>query len=423
VKRQQEIKCVVWDLDGTLWDGILAEMDDVKLRPGIKETIRTLDSRGILHSIASRNNYDDAMHKLKEFGLDAYFLYPEINWNAKSVSIRNIQRNLNIHRDVIMFIDDDPLEQDEVKSEHPEVTCLDASERDTLLSHPRLNPRFITEDSTRRRLMYLADIKRKGDESGYQGPKKEFLASLNIQLIISKAKEEDLRRAEELTVRTNQLNTTGRTYSYDDLKVLISSAKHRLLVCEMKDKYGAYGKIGLALVEITEDCFYLRLFLMSCRVMSLGVGTVLLSHIMKEAKKAGKKLKVDFRNTGRNRMMRITFTFANFREVESNDCGVYEDDAAFSDDDNIFELGFVDSPFAIQLICFIEEEFQIAVRDDDLDIENFTSVNRVVEFVSRKTQGILFPRWLTRSFFWQAYPRRTVVWHLTHCTTGISRRK
>jgi predicted enzyme involved in methoxymalonyl-ACP biosynthesis len=89
----------------------------------------------------------------------------------------------------------------------------------------------------------------------------------------------------------------------------------------MKDKYGAYGKIGLALVEITEDCFYLRLFLMSCRVMSLGVGTVLLSHIMKEAKKAGKKLKVDFRNTGRNRMMRITFTFANFREVESNDCG------------------------------------------------------------------------------------------------------
>jgi FkbH-like protein len=140
-----------------------------------------------------------------------------------------------------------------------------------------------------------------------------------MKFIISEAKEEDLQRAEELTVRTNQLNTTGRTYSYDDLKVLISSPKHWLLVCEMKDKYGAYGKIGLALIEITEDFFYLRLFLMSCRVMSLGVGTVLLSYIMKEAKKAGKKLRADFKNTGRNRMMYITFTFTHFRKIETDD--------------------------------------------------------------------------------------------------------
>ncbi|MHC4751311.1 MAG: HAD-IIIC family phosphatase [Planctomycetota bacterium] len=321
LKRQKETKCVVWDLDGTIWDGILPEMDAVQLKPGIEEVIRTLDCRGILHSIASKNNRDDAMQKLEEFELDKYFLYPEINWNAKSVSVTNIQKNLNIHMDTIMFVDDDPLERDEVKSEHPEVICIDASEYNTLLTHPCLNPKFITEDSKRRRLMYLADIERKGDEHRYQGPKKEFLASLNMKFIISEAKEEDLKRAEELTVRTNQLNTTGRTYSYDDLKMFISSAKHRLLVCEMKDKYGAYGKIGLALIEITEECFCLRLFLMSCRVMSLGVGTVLLSYIMKEAKKAGKKLRADFKNTGRNRMMYITFTFTHFRKIKSNDCG------------------------------------------------------------------------------------------------------
>jgi FkbH-like protein len=320
VKRQKEAKCVVWDLDGTIWDGILSEMDAVKLKPGIKEIVRTLDRRGILHSIASKNDPDDAMDKLKEFELDRYFLYPEISWNAKSMSIANIRANLNIQMDTIMFVDDDPLERDEVKSEHPEVICVDASEYNTLPTHPCLNPRFITADSKRRRLMYLADIKRKGDEDKYQGPKKEFLASLNMQFIISEAQEEDLRRAEELTVRTNQLNTTGRTYDYDDLKMFISSAKHRLLVCEMKDRYGAYGKIGLALIEITADCFYVKLFLMSCRVMSLGVGTVLLSYIMKEAKKAGKKLRADFRNTGKNRMMHITFAFANFRKVESNDC-------------------------------------------------------------------------------------------------------
>jgi predicted enzyme involved in methoxymalonyl-ACP biosynthesis len=89
----------------------------------------------------------------------------------------------------------------------------------------------------------------------------------------------------------------------------------------MKDRYGAYGKIGLALIEITEEYFYLRLFLTSCRVMSLGIGTVLLSYIMKEAKKSDKKLRADFINTGRNRMMYVTYIFANFKKVESTDCG------------------------------------------------------------------------------------------------------
>ena len=334
MEKQKETKCVVWDLDETIWDGILLEMDAVKLKPGIKEIIQTLDSRGILHSIASKNDYDDAMCKLKEFGLDEYFLYPEINWNAKSVSIANISKSLNIHPEAIMLVDDNPLERDEVLSEHPEVLCIDASQYDSLLDYPCLNPRFITADSKRRRLIYLEDIERKKDQSEYQGPKKEFIASLNIQFIISQAREEDLQRAEELTVRTNQLNATGRTYSYDDLKKFISSGRHRLLMCEMKDKYGDYGKIGLALIEIMPDCYHLRLFLMSCRVMSHGVGSVLLSYVMKEAQKAGKKLKADFRETGRNRMTYITFMFANFKKTASKDDGymVLENDLSIVQD-------------------------------------------------------------------------------------------
>ena len=334
MEKQKETKCVVWDLDETIWDGILLEMDAVKLKPGIKKIIQTLDSRGILHSIASKNDYDDAMCKLKEFGLDEYFLYPEINWNAKSVSIANIRENLNIHPEAIMFVDDSHLERDEVQSEHTEVFCVDATQYESLLDYPCLNPRFITADSKRRRLMYLEDIERKKDQSEYQGPKKEFIASLNIQFVISQAKEEDLQRAEELTIRTNQLNATGRTYSYDDLKKFISSDKHRLLICEMKDKYGAYGKIGLALIEIMPDCYHLRLFLMSCRVMSHGVGSVLLSYIMKEAQKTGKTLRADFRDTGRNRMTYITFMFANFKKTESKEAGstILENDLSIVQD-------------------------------------------------------------------------------------------
>lgn len=72
------------------------------------------------------------------------------------------------------------------------------------------------------------------------------------------------------------------------------------------------------------------------------------------------------------------------REFVKMNLSVYDDDVVLDDNDNFFELGFVDSPFAIQLVCFIEEEFKIKIGDNDLDIDNFTSVNRIAEFVNKK---------------------------------------
>lgn len=320
-KKKKEIKCIVWDLDNTLWDGVLTESEQVCLRPGIIEVIKTLDSRGILHSIASKNNYDDAIRKVKELGLEEYFLYPEINWSAKSLSLGKIQKNLNIGMDTILFIDDQPFEREEVQSVHPDVLCMDAVEYEQMLAHPQLNPKYITEDSKRRRLMYLEDLVRKQEEDTFEGPKEEFLASLEMRFVISRAREEDLQRAEELTVRTNQLNATGRTFSYEELNAFRQSPNHQLLVCELTDKYGSYGKIGLALVEMRDDIWHLQLLLMSCRVMSRGVGTVLMSYILTEAKRAKVRFLADFVPTDRNRMMYITYKFANFKEIETHEDG------------------------------------------------------------------------------------------------------
>lgn len=327
-ESKKEIKCVVWDLDHTIWDGTLIENDDVKLKPGIGDVLKTLDARGILHSIASKNNYEDAMEKLKEFAIDKYFLYPEIHWNTKSSGIANIQKNINIGMDTILFIDDQPFEREEVESVLPDVTTIDALEYRNLPDLPRLNPRFITSDSKKRRKMYMDDIKRKVEQDEFKGPEEAFLASLNMHFVIHGAQEEDLKRAEELTVRTNQLNATGRTYDYDELNAFRLSDKHKLLVCELTDKYGSYGKIGLALIEISDEYWHLKLLLMSCRVMARGVGTVLISHIMQETKKAGKKLRADFRKTDRNRMMYVSYKFANFKEVSSDDEGniLFEND-------------------------------------------------------------------------------------------------
>jgi FkbH-like protein len=134
-------------------------------------------------------------------------------------------------------------------------------------------------------------------------------------MTISPAPGNDLERAEELTVRTNQLNSTGRTYSREQLAELGQSDDHRLLIARLEDKYGSYGRIGLALVETGDTHWTVKLLLTSCRVMSRGVGTVLLDHVMREARDAGVSLRAHFVRTPQNRIMLITFRFAGFREV------------------------------------------------------------------------------------------------------------
>ncbi|MBY0596364.1 HAD-IIIC family phosphatase [Bacillus bingmayongensis] len=314
----KKVKCVVWDLDNTLWEGILLESDEVKLKESMKEILTQLDERGILHSIASRNDKQTVLNKLKEFGIDHFFLYPEINWNAKSTSIDKISKNLNINKDTLLFIDDQVFEREEVQSVHPTITCWDAKNYKDLIEDIRLKPDFITEDAKRRREMYLEDDCRKKDEDSFEGPSEQFLAGLNLKFSIMHAEENDLRRAEELTVRTNQLNTSGYTYDYKELNHFRVSDSHILLICELDDKYGSYGKIGLSLIEEKNNAWHIKLLLMSCRVMSRGVGTILLTAILNEAKKQGKKVFADFKQTDRNRVMYITYKFANFREVSSD---------------------------------------------------------------------------------------------------------
>lgn len=316
LKDAKKVKCVVWDLDHTLWEGILLEDGEVTPREEIVPIILELDRRGILLSIASKNDYESAKKRLKQLGIWEYFLFPQIHWGPKSQSVLAISEALNIGLDTIMFVDDQPFEREEVQFTHATVRCVDAADYMTILNIPEMNPVFITEDSKQRRLFYMADLDRKEAEESFDGPQEEFLQSLDMRLRIHRATEQDLRRAEELTVRTNQLNTTGYSYSFDELKALIHSEEHLLLMADLKDKYGDYGKIGLALIECTPECRNLKLFLMSCRVMSRGVGSVMLSHIMKLTAIKQVPLQSEFLPNDRNRMMYVTLKFAGFKDKE-----------------------------------------------------------------------------------------------------------
>lgn len=316
--REKYVKCVVWDLDNTIWDGVLLEDSEVQLKEGITEIITTLDSRGILQSIASKNDHQQAMAKLAELGLQEYFLYPQINWNSKSSSIEAIANLINIGLGSIAFIDDQPFELEEVNFSFPQILTINSLDIGNLIDLAEFNPRFITDDSRLRRHMYISDSLRNKAEEQFVGAKEEFLATLNMKLTIAAAKEEDLKRAEELTVRTHQLNTTGYTYSYEELDFFRQSPDHLLLITSLEDKYGSYGKIGLSLVECHPSNWTMKLLLMSCRVMSRGVGTILLNHLRNQAKRAQKRLRAEFLPNERNRMMYVTYKFGGFKEVDKH---------------------------------------------------------------------------------------------------------
>ena len=309
------IKCLIWDLDDTLWEGALLNGGARALKRGVAETIKALDARGILQSVASKNDHEAAWPVIEAFGLAEFFLHPQISWSGKAESVRTIGDRLGIGLDAIALIDDQAAERDEVAFFLPMVTTIDAAEVGQLLDRQDLTPAIVTDEARLRRSMYLSDQQRVNAEEAFVGPRDAFLATLETRITIHPAREGDLRRAEELTIRTNQLNTTGHTYAFDELEALARSKNHLLLVAKLEDRYGSSGTIGLALVETAAETWTIKLLIMSCRVMTRGVGTVLLGHILRRARLSGVCLQANFVHTERNRQMYMTYKFAGFRDI------------------------------------------------------------------------------------------------------------
>ena len=314
--EQKTVKCLIWDLDNTLWDGTLLEDEAVTLRPRAAEVLSELDRRGILLSVASKNEPADALAKLQELGLDEYFLAPQIGWGSKADAVAEIAKRLNLGLDTFAFIDDQPAEREEVVFVSPEVRVYDAAQYAEILDLPEFMPRFVTEDSRLRRRMYREDIERLDAETGFAGSREDFLRTLGMRLTLAPVAEGDLERVEELTLRTSQLNSTGAVFSYEELCGFIESPNHLLLVAEMADKFGHYGKIGLVLAEKGEKSLRIKLLLMSCRVMTRGVGSALLCWLTGYAAAHGLALEADFVPTARNRIMYITYKLMGFEDVD-----------------------------------------------------------------------------------------------------------
>ncbi|WP_432015498.1 HAD-IIIC family phosphatase [Streptomyces cucumeris] len=322
------VKCLIWDLDNTLWQGTVLEDDDVVLTDEVREVITTLDERGILLAVASKNDHDLAWERLERLGVAEYFVLPRIGWGPKSQSVREIATELNFALNTIAFIDDQPAERAEVEFHLPEVRRYSAEQVATLLTLPEFSPPVSTVDSRRRRQMYQAGFARDQARETHSGPDEDFLRSLDLRMTIAPAGEEELTRVEELTLRTSQMNATGVHYSDAALHALLTDPAHEVLVVTMGDRFGPHGAVGIILLEKKPSAWHLKLLATSCRVVSFGAGATILNWLTDQAARAGTHLVADFRRTDRNRMMEVAYRFAGFAETDCACVCELGDDAA-----------------------------------------------------------------------------------------------
>jgi FkbH-like protein len=309
------VKCVVWDLDNTLWDGVLLEKDDVQLKPGIREMIENLDERGILMSIASKNSYKHAWARLEDLRVADYFLYPQINWMPKSQNIKTIQEKLNIGIDTLAFIDDNPFELEEVAQTHPMIACVTPAEAKDLLEHPRFMG-SLTEESRNRRGCYRAAIMREEKQVEFGDNYVGFLATCGIKLDVKAYGKEDLERAAELAQRTNQLNFSGTRYTRAEFAKLLCDESLEKYVLSCADKYGQYGIVGFAVVNQLSSEIRIEDFMLSCRVQGKFIEQAFFHYLHSNLNpQRSERIWVNFRETLKNSPARMVLESLGFQKV------------------------------------------------------------------------------------------------------------
>lgn len=315
-----KVKCVVWDLDNTLWNGTLIETDDpaaLALNPGIREVVEALDQRGIIQSVASKNDFEPAMEVLERLGVAEYFLYPQISWGAKSGAVEQIAKSLNIGIDALALIDDTVFERQQVRSVWPQVRTYDVTELDSLLARPEFDVPA-TAESRSRRAMYRAEERRNTLMKAEHTDIVDFLRKCNLKLhLFAPATEEEKLRCYELIVRTNQLNMTGRKYTPEEFGEVLSRPGHKSFAFSCADDFGQYGIVGFGQYRVEGEVLVFTEFAMSCRVAGKFVESALFARLLeRENCKTGS---FAVQKTKKNILLRNTLESIGFVSDAEND--------------------------------------------------------------------------------------------------------
>lgn len=330
-------KCLVLDLDNTLWGGVAGEdgISGIKLDItgtgrsfyDFQKQILNLYYKGIILAINSKNNLEDAMtiiEKHPHMVLNKeHFSAIKINWDDKVKNLIAISKELNIGIDSIVFFDDSVIERELVKSMLPEVTVIDVPADTSKYSEAIRNIiEFeyikLTDEDLSRNSMYSNNKERNGAQQKFSNVE-DYLKSLKTKVILEYSNEFSIPRIAQLTQKTNQFNMTTKRYTQEDIESFHNSQDYVVISIKVKDIYGDNGLTGVCIVKIDGNCARIDTFLLSCRVLGRNVEFAFLNKIISLLQRKGiDTVYASYLMTEKNKVNENFYLRAGFSTQESN---------------------------------------------------------------------------------------------------------
>ena len=325
-------KCLILDLDNTLWGGIIGDIGIENIEIGglgigkvfsdIQRWALELKQRGIILAVCSKNSeklakepfikHPDMILKLDDISV---FIANRMN---KAENIKSIKETLNIGYDSMVFIDDNQSERNIVSEIHPKITVPNLpSDPSEYLTHLQNLNLFETASFT------STDIKRhKQYQQEYQRVKRkfihkdetEFLKSLGLTAKINELNDFNAPRASQLLQRSNQFNLRTIRYSINDLKKIIESSHFICFCVELSDKFGSYGLISVIILQKKYNELFIDNWVLSCRAFDRQVELLTMNYIKSFAKaKDYKFIKGQYIPTSKNEMVKDIYKYFGFK--------------------------------------------------------------------------------------------------------------
>ncbi len=281
------------DCDNTLWDGVVGEdgVDGIRLEaPHLALQARLVEAAnaGVLIGLCSKNIEADVLAVLRE--RNDMLLKPEhivvhrINWQPKSTNLRSIAGELSLGEDSIVFLDDNPVEIAEVRANCPSIVAIGVDFSSPDGSEPQhlwpLDVAVATAEDRKRTEFYKENARRTELKRGV-GDYARFIEELQLNIRIEEPREEQLKRLQQLTERTNQFNINGIHRSAAEFAAAGGEALVRAV--SVADRFGDYGLVGLVLAHREDTALVTDAFLMSCRVLGRGVEHAMLAELGRHA--------------------------------------------------------------------------------------------------------------------------------------------
>ena len=333
-------KCIILDLDNTLWGGVVGDdgIEGIQLGHGLgigkafsefQQWIKKLAQRGIIVCVVSKNdeqtaknafeNHPDMVLKMEDI---AVFI---ANWENKTDNIRTIQGILNIAFDSMVFVDDNPFEREMVRKNLPDVTVPEmpddpADYLEFLYSQNLFETASYSSGEQNRNKMYQNEAKRVEMAKAFTN-EDDFLKSLDMKSKVEGFTQFNIPRAAQLTQRSNQFNLRTVRYGEDDLRLMTDNPDITPMCFSLQDRLGDNGLIAVAILRKTDaDSLFVDSLIMSCRVLKRGMENFILNAIAAKAKENGFKYIVgEYIPTPKNHMVENIYASLGFKPIESTE--------------------------------------------------------------------------------------------------------